>query len=87
MFNMWNTALRELYVIRQALMTGLGHPEARLAIWEKQCWKRADERQGQKLKFQDVEKLCKRLNIHSNSEDLSRLFKVYLEPFPLAYMY
>jgi len=60
-------------------MSGLGHTETRLAIWEKQCWKRASEDQEQKLKFQDVEKLCKRLNIHSNTEDLSRLFRVRLE--------
>ncbi|KAH7922577.1 PLC-like phosphodiesterase [Leucogyrophana mollusca] len=74
-FQMWDITLRKLYAIRQELMSGLGNVEMREAIWEKQCWKSADEESDQKLMFEDVEKLCKRLNINSPAEELLRLFK------------
>ncbi|KAH7910331.1 PLC-like phosphodiesterase [Hygrophoropsis aurantiaca] len=74
-FQMWDITLRKLYAIRQELMSGLGNVEMREAIWEKQCWKAADEESDQKLTFEDVEKLCKRLNINSSPDELSRLFK------------
>lgn len=73
---MWDTTLRKLHGIRQELMSGLGNIEMRQAIWEKQYWKGADEKRDQKLVFEEVEKLCKRLNINSNTGDLLRLFKV-----------
>jgi phosphatidylinositol phospholipase C delta len=57
-------------------MQGLGNGEIRQALWEKQYWKGADEERDQKLTFDEVEKLCRRLNINSNHEDLLRLFKV-----------
>lgn len=75
-FRMWDTTLRKLHAIRQELMSGLGNIEMRQTIWEKQYWKGKDEEQDQKLAFDDVEKLCKRLNINSSSGDLLRIFKV-----------
>jgi phosphatidylinositol phospholipase C delta len=57
-------------------MSGLGDAETRQAIWEKQSWKNADEEQGDKLVFEDVEKLCRRMNIYSSAEELQRLFNV-----------
>ncbi|KAG5635168.1 hypothetical protein H0H81_012168 [Sphagnurus paluster] len=74
-FLMWDTTLRKLYAIRQQLMSGLGNIEMRQAIWEKHLWKGADEEQDQKLSFDEVEKLCRRLNINSNSAELFRLFQ------------
>ena len=55
-------------------MRGLGNGEMRQALWEKHYWTGADD----KLTFEQVEKLCRRLNIHSNHEDLFSLFKVFL---------
>jgi phosphatidylinositol phospholipase C, delta len=78
---MWDGTLRKLYEVRQELMSGLGSIEMREAVWEKQYWKSADgdgEEKDQKLEFEEVEKLCKRLNIRSSKEDLLRLFKVRL---------
>jgi phosphatidylinositol phospholipase C, delta len=78
-FQMWDGILRKLYGIRQELMSGLGNIEMREAVWEKQYWKGADgdgEEKDQKLEFEEVEKLCKRLNIRSSKEELLRLFKV-----------
>ncbi|KAG1721258.1 PLC-like phosphodiesterase [Suillus paluster] len=74
-FRMWDITLRKLYAIRQELMTGLGHEEIRHAMWEKQYWTAADESGDQKLHFDEVEKLCRRLNINTSTEELKRLFK------------
>jgi len=57
-------------------MRGLGNGEMRQALWEKQYWKGADEERDQKLSFEEVEKLCRGLNINSHKDDLLRLFKV-----------
>ena len=73
---MWDKTLRELHAVRQELMQGLGNGEIRQALWEKQYWKGADEEKDQKLSFDEVEKLCRRLNIKSNYDDLLRLFEV-----------
>lgn len=75
-FLMWDQTLRRLHAVRQELMQGLGSGEIRQALWEKQYWKGADEERDQKLTLDEVEKLCRGLNINSNHEDLLRLFKV-----------
>ncbi|KAG5640769.1 hypothetical protein DXG03_007249 [Asterophora parasitica] len=72
---MWDKTLRGLHAIRQELMSGLGNIEMRQAIWEKHYWRGAGEEKDQKLAFEEVEKLCRRLNINSSSEALLRLFK------------
>ncbi|KAG2339382.1 PLC-like phosphodiesterase [Suillus weaverae] len=74
-FRMWDITLRKLYAIRQELMTGIGNEEIRHAIWEKQYWKASDESSDQKLRFDEVEKLCRRLNVNTSTEELKRLFK------------
>ncbi|KAH7887240.1 PLC-like phosphodiesterase [Phlebopus sp. FC_14] len=74
-FQLWDITLRKLYAIRQELMTGLGNEEIRHAVWVKSCWKSSDEQEDHKLSLEEVEKLCRRLNINSSSEDLMRLFK------------
>ena len=73
---MWDLTLRKLYAVRQALMTGLGNVDLREAVWEKQYWKGTDEEEDQRLYFEDVETLCKRLNINPSREDLLRRFQV-----------
>jgi len=75
-FQLWDITLRKLHAIRQQLMTGLGNEEMRHAVWLRQCWKSSDQQYDQKLVFEEVERLCRRLNINSSKEDLLRLFKV-----------
>ena len=75
-FQLWDITLRKLYAIRQELMTSLGNEEIRHAVWIKQCWKSAGEDHDHQLSFEQVEKLCRRLNINSSQEDLMRLFRV-----------
>lgn len=48
----------------------------REALWVRYYWKGADEERDQKLTFDEVEKLCRGLNINSSREDLERLFTV-----------
>ncbi len=73
---MWDSTLHKLYAVRQTLMRGLGNLDLREALWAKQYWKAADEQADQKLYFEDIEKLCKRLNANSSRDDLYRHFKV-----------
>ncbi|KAI0357698.1 PLC-like phosphodiesterase [Trametes cingulata] len=74
-FQMWDVTLRRLYAIRQQLMSGLGSADMRQAVWEKQLWKGADNEQDQRLDFDDVERLCRRLNINPSRQDLLRRFQ------------
>ncbi|KAK0443966.1 PLC-like phosphodiesterase [Desarmillaria tabescens] len=74
-FEIWNYTLRSLHSVRQKLMSGLGYVEMRQAMWDKHYWKGADEERDQKLVFEEVEKLCKRLQINTGQDDLYRLFK------------
>jgi hypothetical protein len=75
-FQMWDSTLRKLHAIRQALMCGLGNNYLREFVWEKQYWKAADEQADQKLYLEDVEKLCRRLNVNPSHEQLHRRFNV-----------
>ncbi|EIW76526.1 PLC-like phosphodiesterase [Coniophora puteana RWD-64-598 SS2] len=71
-FQMWHLTLRKLYAIRQELMSGPGNVEMREALWEKQCWKGGESQE--QLSFDEVEKLCRRLNINSSADDLLTFF-------------
>ena len=75
-FQMWDVTLRRVFAIRQQLMSGLGGAAMTEAVGEKQFWKGADDEQDQRLDFDDVERLCRRLNINPSKEDLMRRFKV-----------
>ncbi|KAJ3557189.1 hypothetical protein NP233_g11804 [Leucocoprinus birnbaumii] len=72
---MWDTTLRRLYTHRMELMTGLGNIEERQRVWEKQYWKGADVDRDHRLTFDEVEKMCRKLNINSPREDLRSWFK------------
>ncbi|KAF5345096.1 hypothetical protein D9756_011157 [Leucocoprinus leucothites] len=72
---MWDTTLRKLHAHRMQLMTGLGNIEERQRVWEKQYWKGADVDRDHRLTFEEVEKMCKKLNINSPRDNLLQLFK------------
>ena len=75
-FEAWDATLRKLYAIRQGLTSGVGNTEVREAVWERQYWKGADEEGDQKLDFDDVERLCKRLHANLKTTDIRHLFEV-----------
>lgn len=72
----FETILRQLHSVRHSLMSGLGDPVLRQALWERQYWTSSDQEKDEKLVFEEVAGLCKRLNIASSSEDILRIFKV-----------
>lgn len=57
-------------------MTGLGNVDMRQTVWERQYWKGADKEGDQKLTFEEVETMCKRLNVNLSREELKRIFVV-----------
>lgn len=75
-FKLWEVSLRKLHAIRQGLMTGLGNVDLRQTLWERQYWKGADEEGDHRLDFDDVERLCKRLNVSLMRPQLQRMFQV-----------
>ncbi|KAL5497818.1 hypothetical protein ACEPAH_2749 [Sanghuangporus vaninii] len=74
-FHLWDRTLRALYAVRQELMSGLGHIETRQTVWEKRYWRGADEQRDDRLIFEEVEKMCRRLNLNFSREDLMRRFE------------
>ena len=56
-------------------MSGLGHVETRQSVWERRYWRGADEQRDDKLQFEEVEKMCKRLNLAFSREDFMRRFE------------
>jgi phosphatidylinositol phospholipase C, delta len=79
-FTMWRKTLQELHAIRQELMSGLGNIEMRQALWEKHYWKGSDVESDQKLTFDEIEGLCKRLNNSMSRDDILHLFQVREPP-------
>ncbi|THH08231.1 hypothetical protein EW145_g2843 [Phellinidium pouzarii] len=73
-FTLWDHTLRALLAVRQELMSGLGHVEKRQMVWERRYWRGADEQRDDRLEFEEVKTLCRRLNISTSNEDLMRRF-------------
>jgi len=71
---MLDITLRKLHAIREGLKNGSGSLEMRQAIWERQYWKSSDEEKDQKLNFNDVAKMCHRLNLDPPRDELKRRF-------------
>ncbi|KAJ7448275.1 1-phosphatidylinositol-4,5-bisphosphate phosphodiesterase 1 [Mycena galericulata] len=67
--DMWTTAMRRVYSAQTELMSGLGHGEMLEAVWERHYWN------GRGFSFEDVEKLCRRLNVSHGEDELRRLFQ------------
>ncbi|KAJ4473664.1 PLC-like phosphodiesterase [Lentinula aciculospora] len=73
-FKLWKESLTKLYAVRQGLMTGNFDNVLRDVVWEKQYWKTADHDGDQKLEFENVQNLCRRLSLHFSEEELRKLF-------------
>src|SRR5260370_21217703 len=77
-FRMWDTTLRKLFSLRQELMSGLGkaNQEVRQRVWEKFYWKGSDKSADTKLDFNEIERMCRRLNISTPQSELLNSFMV-----------
>lgn len=64
-----------MYSVRQELMSGLGHVHKRQNVWERRYWRRADEHRDDKLSFEEVEKMCRRININLPKDELKLRFQ------------
>jgi len=73
---LWKNALQKLLAIRQGLMSGQLDFAARQNVWERQYFKGADKEGDQVLDFDDVKRLCLRLNANLTTQQLEKLFKV-----------
>ncbi|KAJ7111490.1 PLC-like phosphodiesterase [Mycena epipterygia] len=67
--DMWTTALRRLHAVQTDLMSGLGQGEMLEAVWERHYWN------GRGFAFEDMERLCRRLNVSHGENELRRLFQ------------
>ncbi|PWN27987.1 PLC-like phosphodiesterase [Jaminaea rosea] len=70
----WRDTLEKLQSLRKQLLGGLGMLEQRNALWLRQNWRIADSSCDDKLDFNEVVRLCRRLGIESNAVDLRRSF-------------
>lgn len=73
-FTLWDKTLRALFAVRQELMSGLGHVRKRQSVWERRYWRGADEQPDNHLSFDEVERMCRRMNISFPREELLRRF-------------
>ncbi|KAJ7206515.1 1-phosphatidylinositol-4,5-bisphosphate phosphodiesterase 1 [Mycena pura] len=67
--DMWTSALHRLHAVQTELMSGLSQGEMLEAVWERHYWN------GRGFHFEDVEKLCRRLNVSQGEAELRRLFQ------------
>ena len=86
-FNLWETSLRKIYAIRQGLMTGRGTAELRRTVWERQYWKGAQEGDDHVLDFDEVQKLCSRLNANLTEKQLRELFQVKIRKYSQLFFF
>ncbi|KAJ7606651.1 PLC-like phosphodiesterase [Roridomyces roridus] len=69
LMDMWTTAMRRLHSAQTDLMYGLGQGELLEAVWERHYWN------AKGFSFEDIERLCRRLNVSLREEELRRLFQ------------
>lgn len=74
-FKRWNETLSAVQNERELLLSGMDPLNQRQQVWLRQHWKAADASQDSHLDFQEVRKLCHRLGILSNAQDLSSRFQ------------
>ncbi|KAL1742013.1 PLC-like phosphodiesterase [Schizophyllum fasciatum] len=75
-FKLWDTTLRKLHSIRVGLMGGVGNTQMRDTLWEKQFWKGADSSGDKTLVFEEIRRLCVRLNVNASEQELQTWFKL-----------
>jgi hypothetical protein len=73
-FLLWRDTLVALFHLRRELMGGLDHMRKRHSVWLRQHWKMADESGDEKLAFEEVESLCRKLGIVASGQGLRKNF-------------
>lgn len=75
-FRLWDTTLRRLFAFRQYMLSGLGSIESKDSMWEKQYWKDTDTSGDHLADFDEIERMCRRLNISASKPNLLNIFMV-----------
>lgn len=78
-FKLWRDTLQTLYDQRKELMGGLDQMRKRQSVWLKQHWSNADINEDQKLDIDDVETLCRNLNISASQKAIRTNFEVSID--------
>ncbi|CAK5272661.1 unnamed protein product [Mycena citricolor] len=68
--DMWLAGLRKVHLLQTELMSGLTQGELLEVVWERHYWN------GKGFNFDDVVRLCARLNGGWNEEEVQRLFQL-----------
>ncbi|KAG9121312.1 Phospholipase C [Ceratobasidium sp. 392] len=69
---LWQRTLLSLHEVRQNIMSGLVSPAR---MWERHYWRGADMSQDDRLEYEEMERLCRRLNVSLRKNDLFERFK------------
>ncbi|KAG9103442.1 Phospholipase C [Ceratobasidium sp. 370] len=69
---LWARTLLSLRELRQNVMSGLVSPAR---MWERHYWRGADMSQDERLELEEVERLCRRLNVRLRRGELLERFK------------
>jgi phosphatidylinositol phospholipase C delta len=70
---LWYRTLSSLCALRRNVMSGLVSPAR---MWERHYWRGADMSRDERLEIEEVERLCRRLNVAIDRRDLAERFKV-----------
>ncbi|KAF8607096.1 hypothetical protein BDV93DRAFT_520006 [Ceratobasidium sp. AG-I] len=70
--HLWHRTLSSLHVLRRSVMCGLVSPAR---IWERHYWRGADMSRDEKLELEEMERLCRRLNVSLGKEEILKRFK------------
>ncbi|CEH14023.1 Phosphoinositide-specific phospholipase C [Ceraceosorus bombacis] len=71
----WRSTLERVQRLRRDLMGSVDMLNARQHLWLRQHWRAGDASQDEKLDFEEVVRLCRRLGIESSRKDLEAKFK------------
>ncbi|KAG8738046.1 Phospholipase C [Ceratobasidium sp. 414] len=69
---LWERTLLSLRELRQNVMSGLVSPAR---MWERHYWRGADMSMDERLELEEVERLCRRLNVRLRRGELLERFK------------
>ncbi|KAG8700379.1 Phospholipase C [Ceratobasidium sp. 394] len=70
--HLWERTLLSLRELRQNVMSGLVSPAR---MWERHYWRGADMSQDERLELEEMERLCRRLNVRLRRGELLERFK------------
>jgi phosphatidylinositol phospholipase C delta len=82
LFRLWEDSIRKLMAVRKEMLMGLSDGAVREEVWARQHWADADsEDRDERLAFDEVEKMCRKMNVNASKDKLKSLFTVRIDHF------